>query len=119
MRKLLTIPLAALLLAGCGGSSGSGSSSSTPTTTQTSAPSGARTVAISNFKFAPATLTVAVGTRVTWTNHDSAPHTASATGLETGTLTQGKSRTLTLSKPGTYHYVCQFHSFMHGTIVVR
>ena len=60
------------------------------------------------------------GTKVTWRNLDSSPHTATATsgGLDTGTLRQGQSRTLTLAKPGRYAYICSFHPFMHGTVVV-
>src|SRR5271166_6917165 len=36
-------------------------------------------VSIDNFAFAPATLTVKVGSTVTWTNHDEEPHTVAAT----------------------------------------
>ena len=32
-------------------------------------------IIIDNFSFAPATLTVPVGTQVTWVNHDDIPHT--------------------------------------------
>ena len=35
-------------------------------------------VKIDNFSFGPATVTVAVGTTVTWTNRDDIPHTWSA-----------------------------------------
>jgi plastocyanin len=107
MPRLLAIPLTAMLLGGCGAA------------TRTPPSAGVRTVLIQGFKYAPASLAVAAGTKVTWTNRDAAPHTASARGLETGTLTRGTSRTLILSTPGTYRYVCRFHPFMHGTIVVR
>jgi plastocyanin len=127
MTRLLTIPLAAVLLAGCGGSGTTGPpSGASPPTTTAAAPapavpvgSGPRTVTIADYRYGPATLTVRAGTRVTWRNRDASPHTASAAGLDTGTLTQGGSRTLALRTPGTYRYVCQFHPYMHGTVVVR
>jgi plastocyanin len=116
MRTLMSTALIALAVAaaGCGG--GTAATTSAPAAT---APAGATKVAIRGFKYAPASLTVAAGTAVTFTNFDAAPHTASATGLDTGTLRQGQSRTVTLAKAGTYAYVCQFHPYMHGTIVVR
>lgn len=104
---LLTLPLAALLI-GCGGAG--------QTRHQVSAPRA--TVTIRNFKFGP-TLHVAAGTTVTWFNADSAPHTATGKGFDTGTLARGQRKPITFGKPGTYSYVCQFHPFMHGTIVVR
>ena len=36
-------------------------------------------VKIDNFSFTPATITVKVGTQITWTNGDDIPHTWSAT----------------------------------------
>jgi plastocyanin len=29
------------------------------------------------------------------------------------------SATVTLRMPGTYTYYCQFHAFMHGTVIVK
>ena len=104
---LLTLPLAALLI-GCG--------SASKTHHETRAASA--TVTIRNFKFGP-TLHVAAGTTVTWVNADTAPHTATGKGFDTGTLAQGQRKSVTFSKTGTYPYVCQFHPFMHGTIVVQ
>ncbi len=78
-------------------------------------------VTIQGYAFAPATLRVRSGTRVSFTNRDNDHHTATAmpgSGFDTGTLSQGQTRTVTLSKPGTYSYICEFHAFMHGTIVV-
>src|SRR5581483_3049283 len=48
----------------------------------------AQAVSIVDFAFNPATLTVPVGTRVTWTNTGQAPHTTSANGgqWDSGTL---------------------------------
>lgn len=77
-------------------------------------------VTIQNFAFAPQAVTVPAGTTITWTNKDSAPHTAtSADGaFDTGTLKQGQSATITFSKAGTFNDLCSIHPFMKGTITV-
>jgi plastocyanin len=77
-------------------------------------------VAISGYAFHPVSLTVARGTRIKFDNHDSAPHTGttSSPGFDSGTLKQGQSATVTLTRGGTYGYICQFHAFMHGTVTV-
>ncbi len=82
--------------------------------------SGHITVAIANYAFAPKTLTVRAGTRVTWTNHDATAHTATADGgaFDTGTINPKHSKTVDLRKPGTYPYHCVFHAFMTATIRV-
>ena len=91
------------------------------------------TVAIQNFAFTPQTLTVKAGTKVTWTNSDSAPHTvtstdgpstsASPTGLfDSGQLASGASYSFTFTKAGTYFYECTIHASMasmHAKIVVK
>ena len=77
---------------------------------------------IGNFKFAPASLTVKSGAKVAVTNNDSAAHTATADdghSFDTGSLDQGSSQTISVTKPGSYHYHCTIHPFMKGTIVVR
>jgi len=85
-----------------------------------SAPGGAVKVDITNFKYVPATVTVKTGSRVTWVNNDAAPHTATAAdAFDTGSLDKGDSKPVTLSKPGSYSYVCEFHAFMKGTVVVK
>jgi plastocyanin len=78
-------------------------------------------VAINNYAYTPATITVAAGTKITFTNSDKTAHTATSTkpGFDTGTLKPGASHVVTVTKPGTYSYYCQFHAFMKGTIVVR
>jgi plastocyanin len=87
------------------------------------APAAAQTsvkVDIKDFKFGPPAVTVKKGGRVTWTNSDSADHTATADNrtFDTGTLHQGDSKVETFDKTGTYSYSCQFHPFMKGRIVV-
>lgn len=83
---------------------------------------GSGAVTIRNYAFAPQTLTVKVGTRVTWTNRDATAHTATMDqgALDTGTINPGQSKTIDFTRPGTYAYHCAFHAFMTGTIrVVR
>ncbi len=79
------------------------------------------TVDIRDFAFAPGNLQVPVGATVTWTNHDSAPHTATANdgSWDTGTLNQGESKSITFDKPGDYAYYCKIHPTMKARLQVR
>ena len=80
-------------------------------------------VTISNFAFDPPILTVAPGTRVTWTNKDEEPHTIVGAGNDTPFksegLDTGDSFGFTFAKPGTYKYFCSIHPHMVGQIVVK
>jgi plastocyanin len=80
-----------------------------------------RAVAIADFEFSPASVTINVGDRVTWTNSDAVGHTATATGgaFDTGNIGQGESATVRFTQPGTYRYICTPHPTMTGTIRVR
>lgn len=97
-----------------------------PATTPASATSpgnvaaGPDAVSITNFAFAPASLTVPVGTTVTWTNKDEEPHTVSADdgSFRSQGLGTGSTFTFTFTKAGTFAYICTIHPFMHGTVVV-
>ena len=85
---------------------------------------------ISNFAYHPDPITVAVGTSVTWTNDDQAPHSVTADGgafdssptcspsATTGCIQPNRTFTFTFSQPGTFAYHCRVHSFMHGTVTV-
>jgi plastocyanin len=75
---------------------------------------------ISDFKFAPATLTVHVGDTITWTNDGPSPHSATAHdgSFDTGVLKKGASASHTFTTAGTFSYFCTVHPFMHGTVVV-
>jgi plastocyanin len=79
------------------------------------------TILISDFTFAPATLTVTVGDTVTWTNMDPVIHTATANSgaFDTGDLAQGESGSITFTEAGTFSYICTPHPSMTGTIVVQ
>ena len=62
-----------------------------------------------------------VGDKVTWTNQDAASHTAtgSSSGFDTGTISTGRSKSITFNAVGTYAYHCTIHPTMTGTVVVR
>jgi plastocyanin len=80
-------------------------------------------VTIDNFAFGPAILTIAPGTKVTWTNKDEEPHTVtSADGgvlFKSPALDTDDKFSFTFDKPGTYRYFCSIHPHMVGTIVVK
>ena len=81
----------------------------------------ATVVAIQNYAFLPATVTVSAGSTVTWRNDDSVDHQpVSDTGAwDAGVVTPGtSSRGVVFSIPGTYPYHCAIHPDMTGTIVV-
>jgi plastocyanin len=78
-------------------------------------------VAIMNFAFTPASVTIAVGDTVTWTNTQSGvTHTVTADdgSFDSGRLPSGQSFSMTFTHAGTIPYHCNIHPSMHGTIVV-
>jgi amicyanin len=90
------------------------------TATDSPAAQGGTAVSISDFKFNPATLTVPVGTTVSWTNQDEEPHTIAAKDgsfHSPGMDTHG-TYSFTFTTPGSYDYICSIHPFMTGTVVV-
>lgn len=77
-------------------------------------------VTIDNFTFAPAQLTVKVGTTVTWTNHDDIPHTVVSAGkFRSKTLDTDNSFSFTFTAAGDYTYFCSLHPHMTGMIKVE
>jgi len=81
---------------------------------------GPQQILIEQFKFTPASVTVPVGTTVTWQNKDSAPHTVtSSQGFGSDRMEQGGTFSHTFSTAGTYTYVCKLHPRMTGTIIVQ
>src|SRR5579871_2546694 len=84
----------------------------------------ANTIAIDNYAFGPATMTVPVGTTVTWINNDSDIHSVAADDgdpvmFKSAGLDTGDKYTFTFTKPGTYAYHCALHPHMTGKIVVK
>jgi plastocyanin len=78
-------------------------------------------VKVDNFSFGPTTLTVAVGTTVTWTNRDDIPHTVVSTDkvFKSKVLDTDEKFSFTFSKAGTYPYFCSIHPKMTGSVVVQ
>lgn len=114
MRSHKTLFLAgAALLAGCG-------ATGAPSSSKTSSPS-THTVVIHGYAYHPPAITVSPGTRIVFVNRDQTAHTASQTGakFDTGTIQPGHQAAITVSRPGRYTFYCQFHPFMHGTVIVK
>ena len=85
------------------------------------APNGVE-IKIDNFSFTPMTVTVAVGTTVTWTNDDDVPHTVvsdDTTTFKSHALDTGDHFSYTFTKPGKYSYFCSVHPRMTAEVVVQ
>jgi plastocyanin len=109
----------------CGSGSGSGGATTPPAAAPSAsrgpaAAGGGSTVEIDNFMFMPATLTVPVGTTVTWKFDDSTQHTVTANdnSFSSSPMAGGQTFTHTFTTAGTVAYHCSIHPFMTGTIVV-
>jgi len=78
-------------------------------------------VKIDNFVFGPQTVTVPVGTTVTWTNSDDIPHTAVSTDgvFKSKVMDTNEKFSYTFTKAGTYPYYCSVHPKMTGQVVVK
>jgi len=80
-------------------------------------------VNLQNYAFNPSSITVSVGTTVTWTNFDSVAHTVTSTGgpvsFDSGSLSQEQTWQFTFTKAGTCTYRCTPHSYMTGTVIVQ
>ena len=130
--------LAALLLGACGptttaapgGSAAqAGAATAAPPTARASLPVPATApavisgpqIVIGNFTFTPNALTVAVGTTITWINHDDLPHTVTAQdhSFTSSGLDTEDSFTHQFLVAGTYAYYCTIHTKMTATIIVR
>lgn len=136
MRTILLV-LLALTVAGCtGGEPTSATPAPTPAATATPVAPTTRTptatptpaappvtsvdVAIRDFSFQPADVSVALGTEVVWTNADQSGHTVTA---EDGSFNSGNLRAQgtfvrRFDATGTFAYRCAFHPDMTGTVTV-
>jgi plastocyanin len=91
-----------------------------PSTGPTPPASSGTAIAISDFAYLPANLSIPTGDTVTWTNMDDVSHTASADNdaFDSGVFGGGASFQLEAGPPGIYTYFCRIHPFMKGTLTV-
>ena len=91
-----------------------------PTSTATSADRD-HMVVIENVQFNPQNLTVRRGERITWTNKDLFPHSATASdqAFDSKAIAPNAAWSWVARKPGIYAYVCTFHPTMKGTVTVQ
>jgi plastocyanin len=109
----------AALLAACGGQGyAPGSGQPAPTQSALSSQSTPVMVKASNFAFQPQSVSVKVGTTITFQNGDSAPHTLTANNgaFDSGQVGSGQSSSFTVSSAGTFPFHCKLHPSMTGTI---
>jgi plastocyanin len=93
------------------------------TPTPEASPSGSvqDAVTISGFAFSPASITVPVGTKVTWTNQDTATHNIISDDGSTFSspgVPNGGTFSFTFTAAGTFAYHCGIHPSMKGTVIV-
>jgi len=79
------------------------------------------TITIDNFSFMSPTLTVPVGAKVTWINHDDVPHTVVSTEdkFKSKALDTDESFSFTFTQPGSYPYFCSLHPKMVAKVIVE
>ena len=81
-------------------------------------------VAVRDFTFVPAEVSVAPGTTVTWVNCEPATidaHTSTSDGeaWDSGFLQPGETYSRTFDELGSFPYHCTPHPFMRGTVSVE
>jgi plastocyanin len=111
MRQFLVpaVAAAALVAAGCAGSS----ESSQPVATT-------EVEMVKSYRFDPKVIQVAAGDTVTWKNADNFTHTVQVDGQDDHKVGQDESVSITFHTPGTYSYVCTLHSNdMDGEVIVE
>ena len=131
---VLTALLAAgLLLAACTGAAPtstrapSATTTPSPTATRAAGPGAPPAVRESDIRsFTLESFAIAVGTKVTWTNQDSAQHTVTAgtpgriaDTFDSDILDRGRQFSFTFAQAGTFPYWCRIHPQMTGTVTVR
>ena len=76
--------------------------------------------------FIPSTVTVSVGEIITWSNTDTAAHTATSVDdaggpsgvFDSSLIMSGGSYSYTADTEGTFDYFCMVHPWMLGTVIV-
>ena len=118
MKKTIFISVLFIIIIIFCGCNKSGSSTQNSTYTP---PASGNSVSIAGMAFSAATITIKVGTTVTWANSDYMNHTVTAdnAGFTSATLAYGDKFSFTFNSAGTFNYHCKFHSSMTGTVIVQ
>lgn len=84
------------------------------------APTAPNAVNVGWMVFVPATITVAAGTTITWTNADDSNHMVKFPDQKSPRLDKGSTYSRTFTTPGEYPYQCGIHGpRMTGTVIVK
>jgi plastocyanin len=91
-----------------------------PGTPATPAPPATVSVRLANRAYSPASISIATGDTVVWSNADKDPHTVTERNFafDSGTFNPGASWQRTFTAPGTYTYICDLHPSMVGSVTV-
>ncbi len=123
MKKIIGCWLLIILVVGLmvGGCYQAAEPAPAPAPTSAPAPGGGTVhqVTIKGFAFNPAEITIKVGDTVTWTEQDAVHHTTTGDIFESGDLGQGQTYSKTFDKAGTYDYICSYHPYMKGKVIVE
>jgi plastocyanin len=94
---------------------------SAPAGTDSTAAAKPVSVDTKDFAYAPASVTVPVGTKVIFKNSDPVAHTVTSDDklFDSKDMNQGTTWAHVFDKAGTYKYTCAYHSYMHGTVIVK
>ena len=73
------------------------------------------------YAFEPMRARVSAGSKVTWKNEGTEPHTVAAVdgSWTVGPVAPGKSVVMTFDKPGTYTYTCKEHPWSYSELTVE
>lgn len=84
-------------------------------------PSPAAVVHLKDFAFAPATVTIKAGDTVRFVQDDETAHTVTAAdkSFDSGNLDRHATWSYAFATAGTYAYICSYHSYMKGTVIVK
>ncbi len=122
LRLILILALAASGLITIGASAAAGGGCHAPTDEQSSARgAGQVLVGIGECQFMPTVLYVEPGTKVTWVNKDSVPHTVTGALMSWGSaeaLGQSNRASYRFDEEGIYPYQCFLHPGMSAAVVV-
>ena len=113
---LLTVPVLALALAGCGSTDAAGDSAAVDCSPKPC-------VVMRDNRFLPSQLTVDAGQTVTWVNQDTVVHDVAnereGEAPRSDLFAEGETYRFTARRPGEIAYVCTIHPGMEGTLTVR